>query len=486
MTKAYLQFPARRISYLPKIVSRRLRLQDFAGVSYKSDGGADDDDVPDEIKTPADFQKALKAMKSKLEAKAKEDIKAEAKAEVENQLKTVKEQIEKLEKLKGLPDGVTAEELVTMKAEHEKTLKAVDKLLLQAKEKSLGVPQSANLDALLEKALTEALPTLKNMKAGIGEKGQELTISIKAAVNVLTTAVANASGVTTPDAVVYQEVTEYAADVRADAYIINFLDNGTTNKASLPYMDKLPNEGTMAITAEGALKPLISVSFELRYSTAEKIAGRTKVSEEALDDVPYLMSIIRNELKYEHDIAEQTAIFTKINAVAGAFVAGGMAASTDAPTNYDAIRAAIYGIKIASKGRYIPNAVLVPSADAYNMGATKDKNNQYVMPTFVMPDGSKISGVQVVEVNDDTVAEGSFVVGDFRKLKRRIYKGFTLRIGQGLKGSATASQIESDFENNMYTMLGESRLHLYVYENEKVAFTKSTFAAVKTAIETTP
>ena len=64
-----------------------------------------------------------------------------------------------------------------------------------------------------------------------------------------------------------------------------------------------------------------------------------------------------------------------------------------------------------------------------------------------------------------------------------MYKSFTVRIGQGIVGSATAANIQSDFETNMYTMIGESRVHFWIYENEKVAFVKSTFAAVKTAIE---
>jgi HK97 family phage major capsid protein len=308
-------------------------------------------------------------------------------------------------------------------------------------------------------------------------------MTIKAPITMTTGAIDNANGAVTPVSYVYQNVSGYSADVRPEEYIINFMDNGRTDKASLPYMDKLPNEGTMALTDEGELKPLISFSFELNYSQASKIAGRIKVSEEALDDINGLMSMIQNELRYEHSIAEQEVVFTKINAVAGAFVAGDMAGSTDAPSNYDAIRAAIYGIKIASSGRYRPNAVLVPSADVYAMGATKDQNDNYVLPPFVLPDGTRIESVQVVEVNDATVPAGTFVVGDFRKLKRRVYKEFSIRMGQGIVGSATAADIASDFEKNMYTIIGESRLHLWIYENEKVAFTKSTFAAVKTAIE---
>lgn len=357
--------------------------------------------------------------------------------------------------------------------------------LAQLKESASGEVVGTDLFSAIEKGLEDFLPKVKAAKAKAGaETPFEIEMTVKAPVNMVTTAVANASGVTTPTNYVYQNMNgQYASDVRQMEYIINYLSVGTTNKASLPYMDKLPTEGTMAITAEGALKPLISVSFELRYSTAVKEAGRTKISEEALDDIPQIMSIIRNELKYQHDIAVQTAIFAKVAAVAPGFVAGALAATTTAPTNYDAIRAAIYAVKIASKGMYIPNAVLIASSDAYAMGASKDTTNQYVFPPFVLPDGTTVSGVRVVEVPDGvSVPAGTFIVGDWKKLHYDVYKSFTVRIGQGIQGNATAANIVSDFESNMYTLIGESRFHLWIYENEKTAFIKSTFAAVKTAI----
>lgn len=357
--------------------------------------------------------------------------------------------------------------------------------LNQLKESTDLAKQTNDFWGNIEKGLKDLMPKVKKAAADAGETPWELTMEVKAAIPMGTaTTTTNASGQTIPVSYVYQQVTDYAEDVRNREFILNYLDNGNTDKAALPYMDKLPNQGTMAVTAEGALKPLISISFALRYSTPTKIAGRTKLSEEALDDIPNIMAIIRNELMYEHDIAEQTAVFAKVAAIAPAFVAGSLAASTTNPSNYDAVRAAIYAIKIASKGRYIPNAALVDSADVYAMGATKDANNNYVFPPFVLPDGSRVSGVQIIETqNTDVVPAGTFIVGDWKKLHRRIYKAFSVRIGQGintgLDGNAT---VQSDFESNMYTMIGESRQHLWIYENEKVAFIKTTFAAVKTAI----
>jgi len=343
--------------------------------------------------------------------------------------------------------------------------------------------QGTDLFDVIEKGLKEFLPKVKEISKanGSSEKAWELELEIKAPVNMSTTAITNNSA--TPVNYVYQQVTDYMSDPRARQYILPYLSNGNTNKASLPYMDKIPTEGTMAITAEGALKPLISVAFVLRYSTAKKMAGRTKISEEALDDIPNIMSIIRNELVYQHDIAVQADVFTFASAAAPAFVAGDLAASTEVPNNYDVIRAAAYAIKIASKGMFIPNAAVVPSADVYEMGATKDANGNYVLPPFVLPDGTRVEGMIIIEDPYGVVAAGNFIVGDWKQIHRDTYKSFTVRIGQGIVGSATAANIVSDFESNMYTLIGESRYHLWIYENAKVAFVEGTFAAVKTAIE---
>jgi hypothetical protein len=339
-----------------------------------------------------------------------------------------------------------------------------------------------DLMTAIEDGLKTLLPTIKEKSNASGKNGFEVELTVKAPINMATGAV-TASG-SIPVSYVAQDINMYAEDVRAQEYILQFLSRGSTSKASIQYVDKSPTEGTMAITAEGALKPLISISYVIRYSQARKMAGRTKISEEALDDLPFIMSAIRNELAYQHAIGIQGDIFTVVSAFAPAFVAGALADTTTAPTNYDAIRAAIYAVKIQSKGKYVPNAVLVASSDVYSMGAVKDTTNQYVFPPFVMPDGSTISGVRVVEVADGvSVPAGTFIVGDWKKLHFENYKTFTVRIGQGIQGSATAANIISDFESNMYTLIGESRYHLWIYENEKTAFIKTTFAAVKTAID---
>jgi hypothetical protein len=395
----------------------------------------------------------------------KNELTEAQKTEISSQIETLKA---------GL--GITKEQLDEFKE---------DLRIIKENPSAVSGNGTFDLYAAIETGLKEFLPKVKEKAATANGQSYEIEMTVKAPVNMSTGAVTG--NVATPISYVAQDIRTYAEDVRGQEYILNYLSAGNTSRATIAYADKSPTEGTMAITAEGSLKPLISISFVIRYSQARKMAGRTKVTEEALDDIPFLMSAIRNELSYQHAIGVQNDVFTVVSAFAPAFVAGALAATTVAPSNYDAIRAAIYAVKITSKGKYMPNVVLVPSADLYAMGATKDKNDQYVFPPFVLPDGTKISGVQIFEVADGTtVPAGTFIVADWRKLHFENYKTFTVRIGQGIVGNATAANIVSDFESNLYTLIGESRYHLWIYENEKTAFLKTTFAAVKTAIELVP
>lgn len=366
-------------------------------------------------------------------------------------------------------------------------LKEIQEEQSSAKEQSKGVTPS-NVLAKLEDELKALMPKIKE-KAKANKISEipydiELTVS-KAAIDMFTTAFANASLVSTPVSYVYQrDFMGVAEDARGLAILSNLVARGSTNRATLAIADKVATEGNMAVTSEGALKPLISFAIKTTYSEAKKIAGRVKVTEEALDDIPFLMTMIRTELLYQHEMALQAQMVTSINAIAPTFAAGALAASTPAPNNYDAIRAAIYSVKIASKGRHIPNAVIVASADKYAMGATKDSSGQYVLPTFVLPDGSRIEGVRLVEdATGLVVTAGNILVGDFSKFHVDEYQGFTIRIGQGIVGSSTAANIKSDFECNMLTIIGESRHHFWNFSNQTVAFVKGSLSSIKTAIE---
>ena len=424
-----------------------------------------------EIKTPEqiaeDINKSLSTFKEQVEkAATKEEIDA-----VKDAFETFKN--EQNAKLDGL---ATSEALKALE----------DAMVIQGKSiqdlKSGGNTQTGSFADALKAGFEGVKDQLKALKQAGSTSKDEISFTVKAPVTITTGASANASGVTTPNAYTYGNVNVYQRDNTQRAYITDFTTNGTTDKASLPYIDKLPTEGQFEITAEGAVKPLLSVSFEQRYSTAVKVAGRVKLSEESLDDISFLQSAVNNELVYEHDIAKHADLFSFYDANDTSFVAGALADSTDAPSNYDAIRAVSYFMNIISVGNHRPNVVFVNPADAYAMGATKEADSKnYIIPAWVAPDGSRVGAMTVVEEND--VPAGTFRVADLSKLRVQNYKEFTIRMGYGITGSATAADIKADFDANLITMIGESRYHRWIYENDKTALVTATFAAVKTAID---
>tara|TARA_R110000782_G_scaffold72273_3_gene144785 strand:- start:1361 stop:2593 length:1233 start_codon:yes stop_codon:yes gene_type:complete len=287
--------------------------------------------------------------------------------------------------------------------------------------------------------------------------------------------------VATPASYSYQNDLALIAATDLIPFVQNWTDNGTTDRVSLAYVDEVSQEGDAAFIGEGVVKPLIDIDYEIRYSNAKKVAGKIKVSEEALDDIPFMQAEINRKLRQRHDLALQQGILngdgtganlTGITTVAAAFAAGGLAVSVDDAQNYDVIVATYNQILVTSDSNYIPNAVFVHPTDATLMKLTKDVDGNYIMPPFATDSGDVVNNVRVVQ--NTKIPVGFFLMGDFTKAHVRTYKDYTVRVGY----------TGDDFEKNLVTILGESRCHLWISENEKIAFVYDQFSVAKTALET--
>lgn len=285
----------------------------------------------------------------------------------------------------------------------------------------------------------------------------------------------------TPSAYTYQMDNALIPAPDLIPFVQNWTDNGNTDRVSLAYVDEVGQEGDAAFIGEGIVKPLFDVDYEIRYSQAKKVAGKVKVSEEALADIPFMQAEINRKLRQRHDLALQDGILngdglganlTGITEVAAAFAAGGLAAAIDNAQNYDVIVAAYNQILVASDSNYIPNAIFVHPTDATLMKLTKDADNNYILPPFTDASGEVVNGVRVVQ--NTKIPVGRFLIGDFSKAHVRTYQDFSIRVGY----------TGDDFEKNLVTLLGESRQHLWISENEKIAFVYDQFSVAKTALET--
>ncbi len=417
-------------------------------------------------------QKAAEAINNKLAA-LDEAVKNAATPESVEEAKTALDtfKTENAEALKGFVATKDFNEVKTQVETLKTELEEANKELVAIQSKgNSGQPFS------FEQAVKEALTDEKfeEIKQHIAskQKGGWLEVVVKAPDTITT---GNATGAAASAVYGASTATTYSPYTYGSEFVEQYLTIGSTDKPSIPYVNETAGEGDAAIVAEGGLKPLIDADFVVKYSTAEKIAGRMKASEEALYDYKWLESAINTKLKVKHDRARQADVLTKVLAQASAFNAALLTGVNQfvngTSTLYDQIAAVVATVAVESNGVYVPNVAFVNTIDALNMKLTKDANGNYVMPPFSTADGRQIDGVTIVAKPEITA--GSYVIGDMKNINLDNVWGYTVRIGWE----------NDDFSKNLITMLGESRYHVYITDNDKRGIVSGTFADVATAIE---
>lgn len=391
-----------------------------------------------------------------------------------------------LSEVKTFMEGLNKEELKTLMAKNlveNETFENLKGIVSEVKESLKEVESNFNhnTNKSFKEQISEQLKSQANaLKELVGnQNGKDVILSLKVPATQTTGNVT--LPVATPASYTYQDMDSVIPKPDLIPFVQNFTDNAQTNRPSLAYVDEVGQEGDAAFIGEGIVKPLFDVDYEIRYSEAKKVAGKVKVSMEALNDIPFMAAEIDRKLRQRHDIVKQDGILNgdgngaNLNGIvtrASAFAAGGLALAIDNAQNYDVIVATYNQILITSDGNYIPNAVFINPTDATLMKLTKDVDDNYIMPPFVSEDGEVVNNVRVVQ--NTKIPLGYFLMGDFTKAHVREYEPFSIRIGY----------TGDDFEKNLVTLLGESRLHLWISSNEEAAFVYDQFSVAKTALET--
>lgn len=350
-----------------------------------------------------------------------------------------------------------------------KDLEEANKEILAFVEKGDSM-QDISLRGAIRKSLKDNYDDLKSFfdeNKKIGKGNFEIQVKVPEIVttqNVTPTDIASTFAA--------QSVASYSEYLYGYIYLESFLDVGSTNSATIAFVDEVPGEGDAAIVAEGALKPLIDVDFVTSFSQAVKVAGRMKVTEEALYDYVWLESAMVSTLKKKHDIARQQDVLTRVLSLATPFNAAILAdiSGVSNPQYYDVLASLAAGMANSSEGYYVPNVVMVNTMDNLKKKLTKDGNQNYVMPPFADASGNIIDGLTVVA--NPSVTAGTFVIGDMRNIKVRNVWGYTVRFGWE----------NDDFSRNQITMLGESRYHVYATTNDKRGIITGNLADVELAI----
>lgn len=249
----------------------------------------------------------------------------------------------------------------------------------------------------------------------------------------------------------------------------------TTNSNLVEWVEQTGIEGGAGMTAEGTAKTQLDWHLQVASAKVEKITSYVKIVEELLSDVEGMQAEINGNLLYQIGLKEEQMLLSGNGSTPNIKGVTAYAQTVDLTAlqntvenaNYiDAIGAAIAQIYTNGKGMFIPNVIYLNPVDAYLLKSQKDTDGEYVMPSYMMPDGLTISGIKVIE--SVTITAGYFLVGDFTKFNIKDREATRIEIGWD----------QDDFTKNIVTIRAEKRLASFVKLNDVEAFIYDSFANV--------
>lgn len=233
--------------------------------------------------------------------------------------------------------------------------------------------------------------------------------------------------------------------------------SGYTNGAGIKQEGVKAGESTFGIKQETAL--------------VENISTFLVISKEMLNDVDGMVSFLNNQIPAKLAEAEDAALLFGTNEIKGvgttaqAFSGTTVTLGTGSTVNeFDVLRVGVNMINIAN---YSATAILVHPSDATKLQLAKDTTGQYLFSQSNM----SVAGVPIVE--STAIAEGKFLIGDFRlgaELKERA--GVTINYHY---------QDADNVQKGLVTIAVEERIALPVYHNG--AFVSGDFVSAKAKLK---
>lgn len=391
-------------------------------------------------------------------------------------LRNVREQLKGLEKANelGLKSHEATEKTIdSIKQEYGNQFKELTEMLEtlatkveQSKHEQKLQRQSFN-DSL-NKAIADNAQRIKDAYTN----NQRVVLDVKS-VATITTANSTIEG-SVPVYAGTQVAPPANANLRTDS-VLPLCTTFNTNMAAFPYTETLPKDGDFSFQTEGSAKSQIDFTTETRYAEPKTNAAWEKLTKQSVEDIPFLQSVATDLLRRKHDIKKSKAIVADVISLATSFTAGSLADTVVNPNIMDVINAMI--TKIASthnytdEADYMPNVVLISYIDFFKeFVAAKDDLGRPLYPNAALFGMLTIGGMMVIPDRDITV--GDIFVGDMKVYNVSNYVPYSVSIGW----------TNTDFIQNQFVILGESRYHAFVRQLDKIALMKGTIATIKSAL----
>lgn len=391
--------------------------------------------TPEEIKEMEDKAQELKSLISEKVNEATKESKEQVIA-MQNELKEIKEALTKAE-----AESKEHTELIAKLGTERKTVEKTNKL---------------------ESMLQEHADKIKAIK-GVGGKVIMKTVGTISRGNV---------DDYSPFYSLDTEVNQYPS---RKPFLRDILNVGTATGAVHQWYEQQAGEGDAGSTEEGKPKSQRDQDWLLKTAAVEKITAYTKVTEEALEDIPFMEDAIRTDLMQKLMLKEDSQILSgngtppQMKGILEFATAFNVTDSVNAEfyhkiqdaNELDVLRVAI---AIIAKSYGTANYICLNPSDVAIMDLTKTTNGSYILPPFTTADGTNFKGCRIIE--NMGITAGTFLVMDSSKVNYKLRKDAVLAVGYD----------DDDFTNNRITIRAELRGVLYVKGNDVGCVVDGTFA----------
>lgn len=395
-------------------------------------------------------EKKYSELSELIEKNAKEENEETTKA-----LKALNKEVQDLkdQQLKRLNDALLAQGVIIKKLSRD-----------EANSEPVG------LLGQVEKGLADNKDKLTALKNGSKES---FNIAVKVAGTMTITG--NVSGGNVP---VEDREAGLNAVARRMPFIAQLISTGTTSSQVVSWVEQQNIDGGAAGTTEGTAKNQLDFDLVVVNESIKKRTVYIKISDEMIDDIPFMTSEINRELirdlslDVDDQILNGDGLGNNLNGIltqATAFVAGTFATSIDEANNWDVLKVAMNQIVIAD---HQPTVIVMHPSDVTEMNLTKASDGQYILPPFQSAEGLQVSGVRIVE--NTGIAADTFLVMDGSKAGLFVRESMSIEVGFDA----------DDFTKNLRTVRAEWRGLLRIKGNDSTAFVTGGFTAAKAALET--
>ena len=465
MTKAYLKFPAKQISYLPKVQSRRMGLNPsnhFA--AYRTDGegggggeGGSDDEA---------------ALLERIRTNIAGEIDKRGFAKADEVAKNITEQLKGLniEALRAFDPSKLKDDMLKLAGEVEKI-------------RQLPTQGGEQLNALRSWLAED--DNMKLLQRAFNKNSREtVEINMRALVNPMTTQNVVDDGDLPDDILNSFSVTAFVKKRRAQEWIFDLADRTTVQEITeyKTWLEEGTEDGAFAIVAEGAVKPLVSKTLVRNSTKYSKIAGKRVYTEEFAKFRREAYRIIE-QLFNDQLVRNYAAILVaRLDTYAASYVGTTLDDQFTNPTDFHAIGAVAAQLESLE---FNPDVLIINPQDKWRIGLdqTQDGAFRVQIPMVANGGGVQMLGFRVVTSN--RIAPGTAYLGEAGLYKIED-EPVTVRLGYGINVDKNAegvvTDVTSDVDTNRFRIIAETYFHSYIATAHIGSFVKFNFATVKAAL----